>query len=457
MGRSKHRSVKFGTDGIRGIANRDLSPEIVFELGLIAGYMMTRDSQKRPQVAVGRDTRISSPMLEAALTAGLLSAGADVVKLGVLPTPGVAFAARHLGIDAGVMISASHNPVEDNGIKFFGGDGFKMPDEWEAEVEALLQDDLHRNLRPIGASVGKVRDDSQCVLDYLNSLKSSITGSFSGCKVVIDCANGAASPLASLLFSELGAESILIGDKPNGLNINDQCGSTHPEQIRAAVLEHKADVGLSFDGDADRLIAVDERGEILDGDHILYILASHMVKQGRLRQKKVVTTVMSNLGLQKALQNIGLDCVKTSVGDRHVMEAMRKEDCSLGGEPSGHLIMLDYSTSGDGLLAAVQLLEAMLQEGKPLSELASPVVKFPQLMVNVRVSNKDKLAGNQRIGEVIRLVQKKMSGNGRILVRPSGTEALVRIMAEGPDEQELAEYVAGIAEVVKEELEFSAV
>lgn len=451
-------NVRFGTDGVRGIANQELLPEIVFELGLIAGSMLAQScGTRRPQVAVGRDTRISGPMLEAALVAGLLSSGADVVKLGVLPTPGVAYATRHLRMDAGVMISASHNPVEDNGIKFFGSDGFKMPDEWEAEAEARLQDKQHRVSRPIGSAVGIVRDDPQCALDYLSSLKSTIAGSLAGCKVVLDCANGAASLLAPLLFSELGAEVIPIHDQPDGLNINVQCGSTHPEQIASAVLEHNAHAGLTFDGDADRLIAVDERGELVDGDHILYILASHMAKERQLRQNTVVSTVMSNFGLYKALQNIGLDSLKSKVGDRYVMEEMRKGGYNLGGEQSGHIIMLDYSTTGDGLLSAVQLLKVMLREGKPLSELASPVVKFPQLIVNVPVNHKYKLEGNRRIDEVIRRVQSKMAGRGRILVRPSGTEALVRVMAEGPDEAELSGYVAGIVDVVKEELECSVV
>jgi phosphoglucosamine mutase len=448
----------FGTDGVRGVANRELTPELAFELGLIVGYMLVRNSEgKRPTVVIGRDTRISGHMLEAALAAGLLSAGADAVKLGVIPTPGVAYVTRQSGMDAGVMISASHNPVEDNGIKFFGRDGFKMPDAWEAEVESRLQDDEHRISRPTGAGIGTLRDDPQGAQDYLSYVKSTVATSLSGCRIVLDCANGAASMLAPQLFAELGAETILLSHQPDGLNINEDCGSTHPEQVRKAVLEHGAHAGLSFDGDADRLIAVDERGEILDGDHILYILAARMAKQGRLSQNTIVATVMSNLGFHQALQTIGIDSLKSKVGDRHVMEAMQNGGYNLGGEASGHIILLDHSTTGDGLLSAVQLLQVMLQESKPLSELVSPVVKYPQLMVNVRVIHKYKLEGNRRIDAVIRRVESEMAGRGRVLVRPSGTESLVRVMAEGPDERELSGYVDGIVEVVKEELEYSVV
>ncbi|NQX62881.1 phosphoglucosamine mutase [Paenibacillus qinlingensis] len=448
----------FGTDGVRGVANRELTPELAFELGLIVGYMLTRSCEdKRPTVVIGRDTRISGHMLEAALAAGLLSAGADAVRLGVLPTPGVAYVTRQSGMDAGVMISASHNPVEDNGIKFFGRDGFKMPDAWEAEVESRLQGDEHRISRPTGAGIGTLLDDPQGAQDYLSYVKSTVATPLSGCKIVLDCANGAASYLAPQLFAELGAETILLHHQPDGLNINKDCGSTHPEHLRKAVLEHGAHAGLSFDGDADRLIAVDERGEILDGDHILYILAARLAKQGRLSHNTVVSTVMSNLGFHQALQTIRLDSLKSKVGDRHVMETMRNGGYNLGGESSGHIILLDHSTTGDGLLSAVQLLQVMLQEGKPLSELVAPVVKYPQLVVNVRVMNKYKLEGNRRIDAVIRQVESEMAGRGRVLVRPSGTEALVRVMAEGPDERELSGYVEGIVEVVKEELEYSMV
>ncbi|MDR6554681.1 phosphoglucosamine mutase [Paenibacillus qinlingensis] len=448
----------FGTDGVRGVANRGLTPELAFELGLIVGYMLTRSCEgNRPTVAIGRDTRISGHMLEAALTSGLLSAGADVVRLGVLPTPGVAYVTRQSSMDAGVMISASHNPVEDNGIKFFGSDGFKMPDAWEAEVELRLQGDEHRSSRPTGAAIGTLRDDPQGAQDYVSYLKSTAAVGLSGCKIVLDCANGAASVLAPQLFAELGAETVLMYHEPDGLNINQDCGSTHPEHLRKAVLAHSAHVGLSFDGDADRLIAVDERGEILDGDHILYILAAHLAKQGRLRHNTVVSTVMSNLGFHQALQTLGLDSYQSKVGDRHVMEAMQSGGYNLGGESSGHIILLDDSTTGDGMLAALQLLQVMLQAGKPLSELVSPVVKYPQLVVNVRVIHKYKLEGNGRIDAVIRRVESEMAGRGRVLVRPSGTEALVRVMAEGPDERELSGYVEGIVEVVKEELEYSMV
>jgi len=443
----------FGTDGVRGIANKGLTPELAFKLGRCGGYVLTKDKKEgRPKVIIGRDTRISGPMLEGALSAGLLSIGVEVMRLGVISTPGVAYLTRALGADAGVMISASHNPVEDNGIKFFGGDGFKLSDEMEEEIEALLEAQTDQLPRPIGGDIGAIMDYREGGLKYISYLKTSVKNRFEGLKVVLDCANGAVSSLAPQLFCDLDADTVILANNPDGLNINDQCGSTHPEKLQQAVLEHKADVGLSFDGDADRLIAVDEKGNIVDGDHILFILAESMAKNMRLKQDTVVSTVMSNIGFYKALEEAGLEAKQTKVGDRYVMEEMKKGGFNLGGEQSGHIILLDYNTTGDGMLTAIQLLDVMKAEGKPLSKLASKMRKFPQILVNVRVEDKSKLEGNEKIVAVIQTVEDALGDSGRVLVRPSGTEPIVRVMAEGPDEEELQTFVDQIVEVVKTEL-----
>ncbi|QJD84629.1 phosphoglucosamine mutase [Cohnella herbarum] len=445
----------FGTDGVRGVANRDLTPELVFRLGRSGGSVLTRNKQgKRPTLLIGRDTRISGEMLEAALVAGLLSMGADVIRVGIISTPGVAYLTKSRGADAGVMISASHNPVEDNGIKFFGGDGFKLSDEMESEIESLLDADEDRIPRPIGADVGAVQDDPEGGQAYLSYLKSTVNQRFEGLKVVLDCANGAVSALAPRLFRDLGADTIVLAHQPDGLNINEDCGSTHPEAVQRAVVEHRADLGLSFDGDADRLIAVDEKGTIVDGDHILYILAEFMKKKHRLKNNTVVSTVMSNLGFYKALEKQGVEAKQTKVGDRYVLEEMVQGGYNLGGEQSGHIVMLDYSTTGDGMLCAIQLMNVMKSQSEPLSGLAQCMTKYPQLLVNVQVEDKSKLAGNPKIEEAVRSVENKMGGSGRVLVRPSGTESIVRVMAEGPSEQELASFVDHIVDVIKEELEF---
>ncbi|MBP1933079.1 phosphoglucosamine mutase [Ammoniphilus resinae] len=443
----------FGTDGVRGIANKELTPELAFQLGRCGGYVLTKDKKEgRPKVIIGRDTRISGPMLEGALSAGLLSIGVEVMRLGVISTPGVAYLTRALSADAGVMISASHNPVADNGIKFFGGDGFKLSDEMEAEIEALLEAETDQLPRPIGADIGAIMDYREGGLKYISYLKTSVKNRFEGLKVVLDCANGAVSSLAPQLFCDLDADTVILANNPDGLNINDQCGSTHPEKLQEAVLEHKADVGLSFDGDADRLIAVDEKGNIVDGDHILFILAESMAKNMRLKQNTVVSTVMSNIGFYKAIEEAGLETKQTKVGDRYVMEEMKKGGFNLGGEQSGHIILLDHNTTGDGMLTGIQLLDVMKAEGKPLSKLASKMRKFPQILVNVRVEDKSKLEGNEKIAAAIQSVEDALGDSGRVLVRPSGTEPIVRVMAEGPDEDELQTFVDQIVEIVKAEL-----
>jgi phosphoglucosamine mutase len=441
----------FGTDGVRGVANRELTPELAYKIGRCGGYVLTGKAE-RPKVVIGLDTRISGPMLEAALIAGLLSIGASVVRLGVVTTPAVAYLTRVLGADAGVMISASHNPVEDNGIKFFGGDGFKLSDDTELEIERLMDAGLDELPRPEGAELGTVMDEEHGKRLYLDFLKTTVSHSFAGLKVVLDCANGAAYSLAPSVFRELGAEVITVGAEPNGLNINDGVGSTHPEYLREEVLKHKADLGLSFDGDADRLIAIDENGEELDGDFILCICGDAMKRAGTLKGDTIVTTVMSNIGFFKAAQIHGLKTAQTAVGDRYVMEEMRRGGFNLGGEQSGHVIFLDYNTTGDGILTALQLVNTLVGSGQKLSGLRTLMRKFPQVLVNVRVADKSKYNDNPAIAAAISAVEDELGDNGRVLVRASGTESLIRVMAEGPEKDQVEAYVTRIADTVKTEL-----
>ncbi|MED4971479.1 phosphoglucosamine mutase [Geobacillus kaustophilus NBRC 102445] len=442
----------FGTDGVRGVANRELTPELAFQIGRCGGYVLTK-SAERPKVLIGRDTRISGHMLEGALVAGLLSIGAEVMRLGVISTPGVAYLTKALGAQAGIMISASHNPVQDNGIKFFGPDGFKLSDEQEAEIEVLIDSAEDMLPRPIGAGLGQVNDYFEGGQKYLQYLKQTIDEEdFSGMKIALDCAHGATSSLATYLFADLDADVVTMGASPNGLNINEGVGSTHPEALAAFVKEKGADVGLAFDGDGDRLIAVDERGNIVDGDQIMYICAKYLKETGRLKQQTVVSTVMSNLGFYKALEAQGIKSVQTAVGDRYVVEEMKKNGYNLGGEQSGHIIFLDYNTTGDGMLTALQLVNIMKIKGKPLSELAGEMKKYPQLLVNVRVKDKEKAMENEQVKKVIAEVEAEMNGNGRVLVRPSGTEPLVRIMAEAQTEEACRAYVERIADVVRREM-----
>lgn len=443
----------FGTDGVRGVANAQLTPELAFKVGRVGGYVLTRNKQEgKPKVVIGRDTRMSGQMLENALLAGLLSVGAEVVRLGVISTPGVAYLTRALGADAGVMISASHNPFPDNGIKFFGSNGFKLSDEMEGEIEQYL-DAAEDNLpRPTGEQIGTVLEFLEGGQKYLSHLKNSVTERFDGLKVVLDCSNGAVSSLAARLFADVEAEVITMGANPNGVNINEQCGSTHPERLQEEVVKHKADLGLAFDGDADRCIAVDENGELVDGDYIMAICARALKAKGKLNNNTIVTTVMANLGFFKAMEECSINTTKTAVGDRYVVEEMVRGGYNLGGEQSGHIIFLDYNTTGDGLLTGLQLLNIIKETGKPLSELKQVMTKFPQILVNVPVADKSKLAGNEAIEEKIKEVEAELAGNGRVLVRPSGTEPIVRVMAEGPDAGELNLLVYRIVEVVKQEL-----
>ncbi len=441
----------FGTDGVRGVANSELTPELAFKLGRFGGYVLTKE-HSRPKVLIGRDTRISGHMLEGALVAGLLSIGAEVMRLGVISTPGVSYLTKALGAQAGVMISASHNPVADNGIKFFGPDGYKLSDEQELEIEQLMDLEVDELPRPVGADLGQVNDYFEGGQKYLQYLKQSVDEEFTGLHIALDCAHGATSSLATHLFADLDADTSTMGASPNGLNINDGVGSTHPEALAAFVKEKGADLGLAFDGDGDRLIAIDEKGNIVDGDQIMYICAKFLKERGQLKQGTVVSTVMSNLGFYKGLEEHGVQSVQTAVGDRYVVEEMKKNGYNLGGEQSGHIIFLDYNTTGDGLLTGLQLANIMKATNKPLSELAEEMKKFPQVLVNIRVTDKHHVTDNEKVKAVIEQVEAEMNGNGRILVRPSGTEPLVRVMAEAPSAELCEEYVSRIAVVVEEEM-----
>ena len=443
----------FGTDGVRGEANVELTPELAFKLGRFGGYVLSQHEEETPLVFVGRDTRISGEMLEHALIAGLLSVGIRVYKLGVIATPGVAYLVRTEKASAGVMISASHNPALDNGIKFFGGDGFKLDDDRELEIEALLDAAEDTLPRPSAQGLGTVMEYPEGLRKYQEFLVS--TGvQLEGMHVVLDTANGAASTSARQIFADLGAQLTVIGENPDGLNINDGVGSTHPEHLQEKVKEVGAAIGLAFDGDSDRLIAVDENGEIVDGDKIMYIIGSYFSSKGLLEKNTIVTTVMSNLGFHKALDAKGIQKEITAVGDRYVVEEMRKSGYNLGGEQSGHVVIMDYNTTGDGQLTGVQLTKIMQETGKKLSELAAEVTIYPQKLVNIRVENsmKDKAMEVPAIREIIEKMEAEMAGNGRILVRPSGTEPLLRVMAEAPTHEEVDYYVDTIAAVVQVEI-----
>ncbi|MCR2807731.1 phosphoglucosamine mutase [Paenibacillus soyae] len=442
----------FGTDGVRGVANTGLTPELAYKIGRCGGYELTKTATGKPKVVIGLDTRISGPMLEAALIAGLTSIGADVVRLGVVSTPAVAYLTKELGADAGVMISASHNPVEDNGIKFFGGDGFKLSDETELAIEALIDAENDELPRPVGGDIGSVTTNENAKKQYLAFLKTTVKGQFAGLKIVLDCAHGAAYELAPAIFRELGADVTTVGAEPDGRNINAGVGSTHPEYLREKVLELGADLGLSFDGDADRLIAIDEKGEEVDGDFILCIIGDRLKREGKLAHDTVVTTVMANIGFFKGAEKIGLKTAQTAVGDRYVMEEMRRGGFNLGGEQSGHVIFLDYITTGDGILTALQLVDTVAEAGKKLGELKGLMRKYPQKLVNVRVADKSLYSGNAAIEAAVKQVEAELGDNGRVLVRPSGTESLIRVMAEGPDKDQVEAYVDQIANVVKQEL-----
>lgn len=444
----------FGTDGVRGEANVELTPELAFKLGRFGGYVLSQHEIGTPKVYVARDTRISGQMLGTSLISGLLSVGIEVYDLGIIATPGVAYLVKKDGVSAGVMISASHNPALDNGIKFFGADGFKLEDSQELEIEALLDAERDTLPRPSAQGLGILHDYSEAVRKYDEFLKNTAEGSFDGFKITLDTANGATYTSARTVFSDLSADLDVIGEIPDGLNINLGVGSTDPENLAKAVVENGSDLGLAFDGDGDRLIAVDETGAIVDGDKIMFIVAKYLHEKGLLAQDTVVTTVMSNLGFHKALEAAGINSVITAVGDRYVVEEMKKNGHNFGGEQSGHIIYLDNNTTGDGQASAILLVKVMRETGKKLSELAAQVTIYPQKLVNVRVENsmKSKAMEVPEIANIIAKMEEKMAGNGRILVRPSGTEPLLRVMAEAPTDKEVDEYVDTIVAVVREEI-----
>ncbi|MBR1810352.1 MAG: phosphoglucosamine mutase [Clostridia bacterium] len=446
--------ILFGTDGIRGIANKDLTPELALSVGRATATVLTADSRRHPKFVIGCDTRLSSGMLSAAVTAGLCSVGADVIDLGVIPTPAVAYLVMKYKADAGIMISASHNPFEYNGIKVFSGDGYKLPDALEEEIENIITGNSKHKIEAVAGEVGKVEKAENAAQDYVNYLKSTVPYSLDGMKIAVDCSNGAASVTAKKLFTELGAECFMLNDTPDGININKNCGSTHPEALCAFVKEHGLDAGAAFDGDADRCFCVDDNGYLIDGDNIMAICATDMKMRGKLHKNTIVGTIMTNLGFVKFCEQNDLNFIATKVGDRYVLEQMLLEDFSLGGEQSGHIIFRDFATTGDGELTAIQLLSQVRRTGKKLSELSGCMTKFPQCMINVTVSNEGKLAyyTDQKIKSATAAAREKLGDDGRLVLRASGTEPLIRVMTEHKDEEVAKSVAADLAEVVRTRL-----
>jgi phosphoglucosamine mutase len=442
-------TVRFGTDGVRGRANVDLTPEVALGLGRALVTVLHDEGEKRPSILVGRDPRWSGDMLEAAMIAGITSAGGDAVTVGVVPTPGVAFLTAHSTAAAGVMLSASHNPVGDNGIKLFGPDGFKLSDDEEQRVVDTFS--VGGGRRPESTRIGRRLTDPAAVARYIEHLARSVDVDLVGLRVVVDGANGAAYSVAPQVYRQLGAEVITIHCSPDGANINDRCGSTHPEVVRQETLTQGADFGVSHDGDADRLIAVTHLGEIVDGDVVLAILARQMHLQGTLAGGAVATTVMTNLGFHHAMRDLGIDVVTTPVGDRYVLEQMRERGLNLGGEQSGHVIDLDHATTGDGVLIALRLLEIVRSTGATLSELAQVMTRLPQVLVNVGGVDRAAAESSPALAAAVAAASARLGDSGRVLVRPSGTEPLVRVMVEAPEQALADEVAAGIAHVVREE------
>lgn len=446
----------FGTDGVRGIANKELTPELAFEIGQAGAYVLTGSTGKKPFILVGKDTRISGDILECALTAGLCSVGAKVVSAGVIPTPAIAYLVRRFGFDAGVMISASHNPFEHNGIKFFSGEGYKLKDETEEKIEAIILDKAEEVKRAVCEDIGHREEDYSLADEYIKFAMSVTDVRFDGIKIAIDCANGSASVTAKRALEGLGAEVFVTCDKPDGININKGCGSTHIENLAAFVKETKADVGLAFDGDADRVLAVDENGDMVDGDKIMAVCALDMRSRGKLEDNTVVATVMSNLGFFKMGEKEKLNIKRTKVGDRYVLEEMLKCGHKIGGEQSGHVILLDHNTTGDGLVTGITLVSVMKRTGRKLSDLASVMKVYPQVLINAKVKNEfkseDKYMAVPEIREKISELEAAFAGSGRVLIRPSGTEPLVRVMIEGQNEEEIKRYAEELAHLMEEKL-----
>ncbi len=441
----------FGTDGVRGVANDELTPLLAMQLGQAGAYVLTKETNHKPTIMVGCDTRISGDMLANALMAGVCSVGANAVYVGVVPTPAVAYLTRKYKVDAGVVISASHNPVEFNGIKFFDGNGYKLPDAMEDEIETLINSNMEGVNFPTGSGVGKIKYRTDACEEYINHSIHSVSVDLSGLKIVVDCAEGASYYTSVEALKELGANVVAIHNMPDGTNINANCGSTHMQELCARVVYEKANIGLAFDGDADRMLAVDENGKLVDGDQIMSIIGNFMKEQGTLKKDMIVVTVMSNLGMTLMAQERGITLEQTKVGDRYVLERMQEIGANLGGEQSGHIIMLDRNTTGDGLLSALLLLEVLVKTGKPLSELAAIMDVLPQALVNAKVPNhkKDRYMEYPEIAEAIEKLNAKFAGEGRVLIRPSGTEPKVRVMIEGKDQAMIDAEAKKLAELIQ--------
>ncbi len=444
----------FGTDGVRGLANTEpLTAETALKLGRAAAYVFKRN-ERRHRIVIGKDTRLSGYMLENALVAGICSMGVDALLIGPLPTPGIAFITRSLRADAGVMLSASHNPYEDNGIKFFSNDGYKLPDKIEGEITKLITNGELDNIRPTATDIGKAYRIDDATGRYVEFVKNSFPKGMTldGLKVVLDCANGAGYKVGPWVLEELGAEVIVYNNNPTGTNINRECGTLYPEVIRKGVIDHKADVGIALDGDSDRVIFADEEARVVDGDYILAICGLDLLRQGILKHKTMVATVMSNWGLEKCLQEAGGTLARSKVGDRYVIEEMIKRDTNLGGEQSGHIIFKDYTTTGDGLITALQLLRIMRATGKPLSKLCKVMEKVPQVLINVRIKEKRPFAEIPDLQQAIHLAEEKLGNQGRVLVRYSGTELIARVMLEGQDQDQIDDLAMALSEKVKQVL-----
>ncbi len=444
----------FGTDGVRGVANEHpMTAEIALKLGRAIAHI-SRRGPHRHRIVIGKDTRVSGYMIEFAIASGVCSLGVDVTLFGPIPTPAVAFLTRTMRADAGIMISASHNPFQDNGIKFFGADGFKLADEIEAELESLLDSGAIDSVRPTALDIGKTRKMEDAKGRYVQMAKTTFDPDLSldGLKLVVDSANGAAYRVAPQIFEELGADVVSVGDSPDGKNINAGCGAVHPEMLRQMVLEHRANAGIALDGDADRVIVVDEKGQIVDGDAVMAICARDLIRKDRLPNRTVVSTVMSNIGLEASLSQVGGKLVRTQVGDRYVVETMRRHGYSFGGEQSGHLVFLDHSSTGDGCIAALMLLEIMVRSGRSLSELTGVFERVPQKLVNIKVTNKPPLDTLERCQQVIRNVERQLGAQGRVLVRYSGTENKARVMVEGPDPDATNAFAHDIAAALQAEI-----
>jgi phosphoglucosamine mutase len=444
----------FGTDGVRGVANLELTPELAFRLGQSGAYVLTSETSHMPKILVGTDTRVSCDMLESALIAGLCSVGAEAISLGVLPSPAVAYLTRLYKADAGVIISASHNSFEFNGIKFFDSKGYKLPDAIEDRIERIIKTNSEELPRPTGNNIGRRSVSNTALKDYIEFVKSTVNTDLKGLKIAVDCANGAAYKAAPAVLSHLGAEVLILNDKPDGTNINNNCGSTHIGALKLFVLQSGADLGIAFDGDADRVLAIDEKGNFVDGDQLMAIAALELKRNGKLNNNTIVATVMSNLGLEIMSEREGIKLVKTRVGDRYVLEEMLDKGYSLGGEQSGHIIFGEYNTTGDGLITALQLLSVLKTSGEKLSKAASIMQVFPQVLKNARVrnENKNRFMDDPVIASMCRKLEEEFNGEGRVLIRPSGTEPLVRVMIEGKDQQQITQRAAELVRVIEERL-----